>query len=191
MKGRESGMPEETYWASFFAAGAVVDKMLGPREMACDIVEFGCGYGTFTIPAARRTTGRVIALDIELAMISRVQEKALALGLHNIQTELRDFVAHSTGLGACTQGHALIFNLLHLEQPVALLREAHRILGEGGRLSVMHWRSDIPTPRGPSLAIRPVAEQCRSWMIEAGFHSVQPVDLQSCCPFHYGLTAIR
>ena len=30
-----------------------------------DVVEFGCGYGTFTIPAAQLIEGKLIALDIE------------------------------------------------------------------------------------------------------------------------------
>jgi hypothetical protein len=85
----------------------------------------------------------------------------------------------------------MIFNLLHLEQPVDLLREAYRTLQDGGVLSVIHWRSDIPTPRGPSLAIRPTPEQCREWMAEAGFRAIESVDLQSCCPFHFGLLARR
>lgn len=81
----------------------------------------------------------------------------------------------------------MIFNLLHLEDPVALLREAYRVLDYGGSLSVIHWRRDIPTPRGPSLSIRPSPQQCRTWMEEAGFRSVRSVDLESCCPYHFGL----
>jgi hypothetical protein len=80
---------------------------------------------------------------------------------------------------------------LHLESPVALLREAYRVLGAGGVLSVIHWRSDIATPRGPSLEIRPTAEQCRAWMQEAGFKAIQNVDLQASCPYHFGLLGQR
>jgi hypothetical protein len=65
------------------------------------------------------------------------------------------------------------------------------VLGTGGAVSVIHWRSDIPTPRGPSLDIRPTPEQCREWMQEAGFTAVQTIDLQSCCPYHFGLLGRR
>jgi ubiquinone/menaquinone biosynthesis C-methylase UbiE len=191
MKGRESGMPQEAYWASFFNTEAVIETMLGSTAESGNVVEFGCGYGTFTLAAARRNRGIVTALDIDPEMVATVKQKAQALAMPHIRAELRDFVGHGSGLSTGTQQHAMIFNLLHLEQPVALLQEAHRVLQAGGELSVMHWRSDIPTPRGPSLSIRPTPAQCRAWMTEAGFHSIEEVDLQTSCPFHFGLLAKR
>lgn len=191
MKGRESGMPAEDYWASFFAPDAAIDQLWGSSSVQGNVIEFGCGYGTFTIPAARRTTGFVTALDIEPEMVEFVRQKAECFALPNVRAEVRNFVANGTGVADGSQVHAMIFNLLHLEQPVALLREAYRTLQDGGVLSVIHWRSDIPTPRGPSLAIRPTPEQCRAWMAEAGFRAIESVDLQSCCPFHFGLLARR
>lgn len=191
MKGRESGMPEEAYWASFFDAEAAIERLFGAGGVAGHLVEFGCGFGTFTMPAAKRTGGIVTALDIEPQMVACMQQKAADRSLSNIRAEVRDFVAQGTGLNDGTQAHAMIFNLLHLEQPVALLREAHRILKPGGTLSIIHWRSDIPTPRGPSLDIRPRPDQCAAWMGEADFLNVEPVDLQTCCPYHFGLIAKR
>lgn len=191
MKVRESGMPEESTWASFFDAGAVIERLVGADGVAGDLVEFGCGYGTFTIPAAKRTRGTVTALDIEQEMVACVRQKARELGLSNIRCVLRDFIAQGTGLDDGTQAHAMIFNLLHLEQPIALLREAYRVLCDGGSLSVIHWRSDIPTPRGPSLTIRPTPGQCREWIAAAGFRDIQSVDLEDSCPYHFGLIAVR
>ena len=191
MKGRESGMPDEDYWASFFDPDAAIDRLLGSAEVQGNVIEFGCGYGTFTIPAARHATGLVTGLDIEPEMVEVVRRKAESFVLPNIRAEVRNFVANGTGVEDGSQAHAMIFNLLHLEQPVALLREAYRTLQDGGALSVIHWRSDIPTPRGPSLAIRPTPEQCRTWMAEAGFCAIESVNLQSCCPFHFGLLARR
>lgn len=190
MKGRESGMPDEAYWASFFETEAAIDRLLGTAVLG-DVIEFGCGYGSFTVPTARRTAGRVIALDIEPEMVDCVRQKAVTFALPNIQADVRDFVAHGTGVDSGSQAHAMIFNLLHLEQPISLLREAYRTLQDGGVLSVIHWRSDIPTPRGPTLAIRPTPEQCREWIAEAGFRAIELVDLQNCCPFHFGLLARR
>ncbi len=191
MKIRESGMPDEVRWASFFDCEAAVGKLFGVTEVQGDVVEFGCGYGSFTVPAAQRTSGVVTALDIEPGMIDVVRGKAASLGLHNIRAELRDFVADGAGVAAGSQAHAMIFNLLHLAQPGKLLLEARRTLRDGGVLSVMHWRSDIATPRGPPLAIRPTPEQCRQWMADAGFRDIESVDLQDGCPFHFGLTGRR
>lgn len=191
MKGRESGMPDEAYWASFFQPEGILDRLLVTQGSCYNLVEFGCGYGTFSLPAAKRTQGTVTALDIEPVMIELVAERARTDGLLNIRTELRDFVEHGTGLPDCSQGHAMIFNLLHIENPLALLREANRILQPGGILSVIHWRSDIETPRGPPLAIRPKPEQSAAWLSEAGFDSVHHVDLGASASYHYGLLAQR
>jgi ubiquinone/menaquinone biosynthesis C-methylase UbiE len=165
--------------------------LLGRDGVAGDLVELGCGYGTFTVPAALRTQGIVTALDIEPRMVERVRRRAMRQGVRNVVATVRDFVASGTGLDDGTQAHAMIFNLLHLEQPVKLLRETHRVLHDGGKISVIHWRSDIATPRGPTLAIRPTPGQCAGWMVEAGFHDIESVNLQSCCPFHFGLIGRR
>ena len=69
MKVRDSGMPDEEMWATFFDAGRILTK-LGFDDPKTDVVEFGCGYGTFTLAAAARTRGTVFALDIEPAMIA-------------------------------------------------------------------------------------------------------------------------
>lgn len=191
MKGRDSGMPEEAYWATFFDPETALDRLIPSDARGGHAVEFGCGYGTFTLAAARSITGRVTALNIEPEMVATVRQKAQAEQLKNIDAVIRDFVSDGTGLPDVSQQHAMIFNLLHLEDPVGLLREAWRVLEENGCLSVIHWRSDIPTPRGPSLDIRPSPNQCRSWMEQAGFRLVKPVALDACCPYHFGLVAQR
>lgn len=191
MKGRESGMPEESWWASFFNAESALDALLGKPPYEGDVVEFGCGYGTFTVAVARRISGIVSALDLEPEMIALVRSKSLESQAENIRCIQRDFVADGTGLDTGSQSHAMIYNLLHLEDPVALLVEAYRVLRPGGTLSIMHWRSDIPTPRGPSLEIRPVPEQCENWLLAAGFSNVTRVSLESSCPYHYGMVAYR
>jgi 2-polyprenyl-3-methyl-5-hydroxy-6-metoxy-1,4-benzoquinol methylase len=44
------------------------------------VVEFGCGYGTFTIPAASIVRATVYAFDIESAMVKLVRTKAQQAG---------------------------------------------------------------------------------------------------------------
>ncbi len=191
MKGRESGMPEEGYWRSFFDAECVIGKLFGGEECLGDVVDFGCGHGTFTFPAAGHSTGTVYAFDIEPELIGGLEMRAKREGVSNIVAEVRDFAVDGTGLGAGSQSHAMIYNLLHIEKPEVLLREAYRVLGPKGRLSVMHWRSDIPTPRGPSEEIRPGPGQCKAWIEAAGFHDVREIDLEECCKYHFGMVAIR
>ena len=190
MKGRDSGMPEEAYWNSFFDADCVIKTLFGEEGCDGNIVEFGCGYGTFTFPTARHVRGTVHAFDIEPELIEQLRARVKREAVSNIVAETRNFVTHGTGLETGSQSHAMIYNLLHIENPSGLLREAARVLHPNGRLSIIHWRCDIPTPRGPSLDIRPTPAQGRVWLEDAGFREVQDVDLHQCCQFHYGLVAI-
>ncbi len=130
------------------------------------------------------------AFDIEPDLIGRPQMKAKREAISNIVAEIRDFVANGTGLGSGSQSHAMIYNLPHIENPEALIREAHRVLHPNGRLSLIHWRSDIPTPRGPSLEIRPTLEQCKVWIEASGFRDARVIGLRERCQFHFGIVAI-
>lgn len=189
MKGRESGMPDEDYWESFFDPSCIVGR-LDCAESTHGLVEFGCGYGLFTVPVARIAKGRVIAYDIDLGMVAATQEKVETAGLTNVTVEQRDFVAKGCGLPAASVDHTMLFNILHIEDPVGLLNEARRVLMPGGKVSVIHWRSDVETPRGPSLAIRPSPRQCREWGEQAGLRFLRSEAL-SCCSYHFGLVMER
>lgn len=155
-----------------------------------DVVEFGCGYGTFTIPAASAVTGTVFALDIEPDLVELTNRKAREAGLTNVRASVRDFLAEGTGLADGSAGTALAFNILHIEDPMALLREAHRVLVPNGRLAILHWRGDIDPPRGPPLAIRPSLARCRDWAETAGFRTIDAPDL-CCCSWHWGLVMAK
>jgi ubiquinone/menaquinone biosynthesis C-methylase UbiE len=189
MKTRESGMPEEEMWCQFFNAEAIL-RLLKLTPSCRDVVEFGCGYGTFTIPAARVVRGTVHALDIEPEMASITQAKAEAEGLRNVQFYVRDFVVAGTGLPPASVDYAMLFNILHAEQPELLLRESHRVLASGGLLGIIHWNYDPTTPRGPSMEIRPRPEQCRDWAINEGFRMIDPGVIE-LPPYHYGIVLAR
>jgi SAM-dependent methyltransferase len=191
MKGRESGMPDEDYWRTFYDADCIVEKLECAKTAEENVVEFGSGYGTFTFPVARRTAGAVYAFDIEPDLIRRIESRAREYGFTNIRAEVRDFVEHGTGLPSQSIDHAMIYNLLHIEQPVRLLSEAYRILKPGGVVSIVHWKHDPATPRGPSMSIRPRPEQCRGWAESAGFVFLRDQDLSECCRYHYGMLLSR
>ena len=50
MKTRESGMPDEAMWRTFFNPEAIFDA-LDLTAGTGDTVDFGCGYRTFSLPA--------------------------------------------------------------------------------------------------------------------------------------------
>lgn len=176
-------MPEEEMWSEFFDPEKIL-RTFGLDQGVKDMVEFGCGYGTFTLTAAKLVTGMVHALDIEPEMVEVVNDKCRQEAVGNVRAIVRDFVAHGSGLPSESVDAALLFNILHHEQPVALMKEALRILKPAGRLAVIHWNHDPTTPRGPALEIRPRPEQCIEWGQAAGFAEGGRFDLP---PYHYGL----
>jgi len=187
MKGRESGMPNEAVWASFFDADCIVSAMQCAPTGNEFIVEFGCGYGTFTLAVARLTTGRVVTFDIEAGMIKRVNDEAASAGLSNIYAEQRDFLQGGSGLVDASVDHVMIYNLLHIEESPQLLLEARRLLKANGKLSVIHWNHDPDTPRGPPMDIRPTPEQVIELAGQTGFKLTTRPDLSPCCEHHYGI----
>jgi len=185
MKTRESGMPAEARWASFFDVPLIL-ATLGVDEGVKSVVEFGCGYGTFTIPTARIVSATVYALDIEPGMIQATQAWAAAEGLTNVRVCLRDFVAQGTGLPDRSVDYVMLFNILHAECPTGLLREAYRVLVPGGKVGIIHWNYDPATPRGPSMDIRPRPGQCVRWAERVGFGLLAP-GIIALPPYHYGV----
>ncbi|HBR15504.1 MAG TPA: class I SAM-dependent methyltransferase [Candidatus Omnitrophica bacterium] len=187
MKGRESGMPEQRIWENFFDTEKILTTM-NVDPTVNNAAEFGCGYGTFTLPAARRISGTLYAFDIDPDMIETTQKESLKYHLENIQTILRDFLSAGTGLGDETVDYVMLFNILHVEHPQRLLAEAWRILKPAGRAGIIHWNYDPATPRGPSMEIRPKPDQCIQWAQTAGFSHPEQYDLK---PYHYGITVVK
>lgn len=188
MKVRESGMPEESFWESFFDIQFILSK-LQFDETIKDAIEFGSGYGTFTIPAAKIIKGSLLALDIDAEMINLLRKKILNENLSNIKAHLADFVKEGTKLNNDSVDYAMLFNILHAEDPVKLLSEANRVLVKGGKVGVIHWVYSPSTPRGPSLDIRPKPEQCIGWLKQVGFELGSEVI--SLPPYHYGFIGIE
>jgi SAM-dependent methyltransferase len=184
MKIRDSGMPDPQVWESFFEPSHIL-RRLAFSSSTENVADLGCGYGTFSIPAAQLTSGPVHAFDIDREMIAATDSKARSLGLSNVMAVERDFVAEGTGLSEGSIGYTMLFNVLHAEDATSLLGEAFRILRPQGVLGVIHWIPDAGTPRGPDLSIRPRPEQCSTWALQVGFVSEgSPILLP---PYHYGL----
>ncbi len=180
-------MPGREMWEEFFQPEKIL-KTLGLNDQTIDVAEFGCGYGTFTVSAAKIIKGKVFAFDIEPEMIGITRNEAKKHGLNNIEAVLRDFIAEGSGLKDESVDYAMLFNILHLENPVSLLLEAHRILKKGGKAGIIHWNYDPSTPRGPAMEIRPKPEQILKWAQEAGFINPIQFDLK---PYHYGITLTK
>jgi len=188
MRLRESGMPEAETWEGFFNAEKTL-RLLGLNSCAGDVADLGAGYGTFALAAARIASGTVHAVELSPELAGGIAARARLEGLTNVRPVARDLEEEGSGVAESSVGFAMLFNMLHCECPEVLLAEAHRILRPGGLLAIMHWVSDRPTPRGPSLDIRPRPEQCVDWATGVGF--VQHGETVDLPPYHFGLTLVR
>lgn len=182
-------MPAEDYWATFFNPECLLDA-LDCDKRCHDVVEFGCGYGTFTKAAAERISGVVHAIDIDPTMVEITIRRTTDAGFLNVHAQQRDFLTDGCGCPDESMDYAMLFNILHIENPIGLLREAFRPLKPGGTAGIVHWNYDPSTPRGPSMAIRPRPDRCRDWAIAAGFEFLRYESLD-CCSHHYGIVIRR
>ena len=178
-------MPEEAYWETLLDVNGILERLRIGNGLQ-DVVELGCGYGTFSLPVAASISGVLLAFDIDAAMVTRTRQRAEERGIRNLLCEQRDVFQDGFGVGAGSQDACLLFNILHCEQPVRILQEAARVITGQGSVFVIHWRHDPATPRGPSLDIRPRPEQCMQWAQSAALQPTEngAVDLP---PYHYGL----
>ena len=188
MKARESGMPEEKMWEQFFD----VEKILNELEINNGIqrlVDFGFGYGTFTIPASKKIKGMIYAYDIEETLNKELESKLKINNITNVIPFTRDFISSGTDLQNEEVDYVMLFNILHADESIDILKETFRILKKKGRVGVIHWNYDPSTPRGPSMSVRPKPETLKNMLTKAGFSIIKHnINLP---PYHYGILAQR
>lgn len=132
------------------SARAIIQHLaLGP---GMKVLDFGCGPGRLTIPAAKEIgpTGEVTAFDLQPGMLQRVREKAQAEKLDNIQ-----FVQGGAGegkLGTNQYDRALLVTVLgEIPDQKAALAEIFGSLRPGGILSVTEVIADPHFQRRDSV----------------------------------------
>jgi len=141
-------MLENPYVHAVAGAETLIDRAGVQEGMAA--LDIGCGPGRVTIPAARRVgpKGKVIALDMQAAMIEKTRKRALEEGLDNI-----DFVLHSVAGGLLPDDvgdRAFLITVLgEIPDKAMALRVIYRALKPGGILSVTEM---LPDPHYQSRA---------------------------------------
>jgi len=186
LKARESGMPEEKMWEQFFDVEKILDE-LEINNGIQRLVDFGFGYGTFTIPASKKIKGMIYAYDIEDALNKELESKLKINNITNVIPFTRDFISSGTDLQNEEVDYVMLFNILHADESIDILKETFRILKKKGRVGVIHWNYDPGTPRGPSMSVRPKPEELKNMLTNAGFSIIKHnINLP---PYHYGILA--
>jgi len=126
------------------------------------VLDFGCGTGTYTIPAARLVgrNGKVYALDISKRSLNKMENESRKGGLNNI-IRIDASAEGKIPLEDNTIDHALLIDALQeIDDKEGLINEIHRILKTDGVLSVypMHIEQEevvkLATDRGFNLKNR-------------------------------------
>jgi len=104
---------------------------LQPTNVVLDI---GCGPGTITIDLAEWVTS-VVGLDAAPEAVARAEEESARRACPNVQFQVASVyeLPFDAGTFDVVYAHQL---LQHLAEPVAALRETHRVLKPGGMLAV-------------------------------------------------------
>ena len=130
-----------------------------------------------------------MTFDIDSSMIEIARENVRKSSLSNVTFSLRDVLEQGTGIEPNSTDMVLLFNILHFNERRILLAEAARILKNGGIVAIIHWRKDIPTPRGPAINVRPDKEQIlnASEGLNLNFHGNSRI-LE---PYHWGIQLVK
>lgn len=113
-------------------AGAV--REIFPARPGGSLLDYGCGTGLAGL-AIRDLFDTILFVDASPQMIAQVQQKIDAMGLAGAKTLCADF-SEGTPPGLAADCIILAQVLLHVKEPLPLLRTLHGILAPGGHLLI-------------------------------------------------------
>ena len=133
----------------------------------------GSGYYSFRIAPLVGSSGKVLAIDIEPAMLEVIAERAERERIVNVATVRAS--ARDPNLMPDTVDLLFMVDVYHeLEYPYEVMTKVRAALKSGGRVALIEYRAE-----DPKVAIKPVHKmserQVRREMEAAGFKHVKTV----------------
>ena len=133
------------------------------------VVDYGCGPGFFTLPAAGIVgpEGLAYALDIEQRMVSLVASRATESGYANVRAVLND--ADDAPLPDAIADFAICVLVMHYREErdgrVAIARDLGRLVKPGSRVLLVQWNPDWSDGQSHGISF----EETAAIMAEGGF----------------------
>lgn len=173
-----------------FLSPDVIIKQL-KLEAGDHVADFGAGHGFFTIPMARAVggDGKVFAIDVQKPVLDIIRAKAKVDHLLNIEPVWGNLEEiGGSKLKDKFIDVVIVANVLfQAEDKFTLLREAYRILKEGGRLAVVEWDMSS-TSLGPPIAIRIPKDEVKKFVLSTGFSFDREIPTGA---HHFGLLFVK
>jgi SAM-dependent methyltransferase len=138
-------------WAPTIEKGAQIvnDRLVAMAELqpGQKVLDIATGYGEPLVTAAHQVgpRGRVIATDLSPAMLALARERAVALGLQNVEFyecngETLDIPQRDFDAALCRWG------LMLMPQPDACLRRVHDLLVADGQIAMAVFSEPAKSP---------------------------------------------
>jgi len=158
-------------------------------EPKMTVADLGCGTGAYSLAVAQMVgpEGRVLAVDVQKDLLTRVKNDADKAGLSNVEILWGDIEElNGTGIRDHACDAVIVSNILfQTEDKNTFLKEAHRILKPHGKLLLIEWLDSFGG-MGPmaSAVINP--EKAKELLSSNGFTFEKQFDAGS---HHYGIVA--
>lgn len=183
-----TAMPDRHWWTVLWPDPGLVLEKLGV-ERARDVIDLCCGDGLFTTALAR-TTGRVLAIDIDPRMLALARAKVTEAGVSHCEFIEADAYRLSQVV-PWPADWILMANTFHgVPDKTRLASAVARVLKPSGQFVVVNWhrraREETTVcgePRGPKTDLRMRPEDVAAQVEPAGFRLARLVEL---LPYHYG-----
>jgi len=182
-------MPDRAWWAALWPHPEAMLRSLGIRP-GMTVLDLCCGDGYFTAPLAKLVHGKVIALDIDCAMLEQAKGEVAKAGAMVQRWLCADAMALASQVREPVD-YVLIANTFHgVPDQAGLARAVRAVLCPQGLFAVINWypaaREQTPVlgkPRGPKMQLRLSPAAVAAVVTPAGF---QMADLVELPPYHYG-----
>lgn len=152
------------------------------------IAEFGPGHGYFTLAMARAvgSEGKIFAIDIQKPTLEIIRARAKSENVTHIELIWSDLEQpNGSKLKDTDVDAVLIANcLFQAEHKEGLIKEAHRILKQHGRLILIEWDTAAEARIGPPQELRLPKRYVTDLVLKQPF---APESEFEADPHHYGL----
>ena len=192
--GHRESAAQSHQWRTAADSAAYLVPLL---DAGARVLDIGSGPGTITIDLARLVApGSVIGVDVSTEAVEEALGLAVDNGIGNVSFTVGD--AHALDFASDTFDVVHAHQMLHhVADPVAVLREARRVLKPGGIFAArdMDFGGAIWAPAAPALtqwlsvfqdSLRAhggephAGRSLKHWALEAGFHDVVATASVSC-----------